>query len=750
MTTETGWQLGAVVFLPQQRLLCRAEQQVYLEPKVFLLLQALLAAEHQLLDHQQMLQQVWQGRVVSDSAIHRASSLLRKAFAELDPSQPYLETLPKVGYRLVVPVQPLTAADSGRAQPTAVEEPRQLPTSGLLQFRSAFGWLVGFICLALMLLGWLKTEPAEPPVAETVLMPALQSMTAEDGLEYQLSVSADGKQFLYLQRGQTSSDWWLQQESGQRQPLQFHQPQVPQAVLSPDGQQLVYQGCQADAVKPSCQLWLRPVMADTKVAQALLAYPFDSQLQLQWQPDGQAIFFRMRQDKSQPYQIYRYQLATGQRQQLTLPEAGQSDIALALSADGRQLAVLRYQQQQQRQILWYQLPQLTLARQQTLAVAATSLVFDSKQALWFDCPDGVSQWLCRWPAHSDHYHQVLAVPGSVLGLVAAGTELWLSSAQQRSQIWRQSLPVTATTKAELQISSARLELMPRVWQQDLVFLSTRHGRHQIWRRQGDAAPTLLAELPAPAGFVRLSRSDDGRYLAFSQQGALYLLEINTASCWQLLGPEYQVGVVNWQQQHLIFSSERSGDWQLWRYPLPQPLQPPATAGTAQCPAVTSAMMAPPSVEQTEQLAALTQLTRQGGYSGYVYQDHLLYTKYHQDGLFILDLTKPTAAEQLLLATFDRINWLNWQLSAADISYFQPGQGIMQASLRLSSEKAGFELSASKLLLPVSSGFIHQYQYTPSALWWVAASEQQGDIYRWSWPDATIGAASGPTQLIHQQ
>ncbi len=108
MATETGWQLGAVVFLPQQRLLCRAEQQVYLEPKVFLLLQALLAAEHQLLDHQQMLQQVWQGRVVSDSAIHRASSLLRKAFAELDPSQPYLETLAKVGYRLVVPVQPLT------------------------------------------------------------------------------------------------------------------------------------------------------------------------------------------------------------------------------------------------------------------------------------------------------------------------------------------------------------------------------------------------------------------------------------------------------------------------------------------------------------------------------------------------------------------------------------------------------------------------------------------------------------------
>jgi DNA-binding winged helix-turn-helix (wHTH) protein/Tol biopolymer transport system component len=738
MSTESGWQLGAVVFLPQQRLLCRAEQQVYLEPKVFLLLQALLAAEHQLLDHQQMLQQVWQGRVVSDSAIHRASSLLRKAFAELDPSQPYLETLAKVGYRLVVPVQALAAVASASLQVTVAAE-LPVPQQPSPRLRA---WLVAALVAAAALTGWLlTTEQIDRPAETALVMPALQSMTAEDGLEYQLSVSADGKQFLYLQHSQRLSGWWLQQDTGQRQSLQFSQPQVPQAVLSPDGQQIVYQGCQSDAVKPSCQLWLRPVIADGNAAEALLAYPFDSQLQLQWQPDGQAVFFRMRQDKSQPYQIYRYQLATRQLQQLTLPETGQSDIALALSADGRQLAVLRYQQQQQRQILWYQLPQLTLDRQQALPVAATSLVFDSKQALWFDCPDGVSLLLCRWSPHSASYSPVLAVPGTVLGLVAAGAELWLSSAQQRSQIWRQSLPVSATAKAELQISSARLELMPRVWQQDLVFLSTRHGRHQIWRRQGDAAPSLLAELPAPAGFVRLSRSDDGNYLAFSQQGALYLLQLNTASCWQMLGPEYQVGVVNWQQQQLIFSSERSGDWQLWRYSLPQPLQPPATAGTAQCPAVTSALMAPPFREQAEQLAALTQLTRQGGYSGYLYQDHLLYSKYHQDGLFLLDLTEPAAEEQLLMAKFDRINWLNWQLSDAEISYFQPGQGIMQASLNRSPEKAAIELSTSRLLLPVSSGFIHQYQYTPTALWWVAASEHQGDIYRWSWSDATTDAAS---------
>lgn len=760
MVAETGWQLGAVVFLPHQRILCRNQQQVYLEPKVFLLLQALLQAEQQLLDHQQMLQQVWQGRVVSDSAMHRASSLLRKAFAELDPEQTYLETLPKVGYRLVAPVSrlspPAASALAIVAEASNPEADSHHPTDVVSQPQRRFGFFRAHVWLKAAFLGgtavligllWFIAKSGAiqaTPMAKGASVKALgdhgdmtpaqlQVMTAEDGMESQLSVGQQGQQFLYVQQSMdTGKQWWLQQPDGTRQALAFAEPQVVQAVLSPDAQSIVYQGCQPNTKAPTCQLLLRSVASPQ--SEVLLSYPHDSLLQLSWLPDGQAIFFRMREHKSQPYQIYRYQLRTRQLQPLTLPPPGQSDIALAIDPAGQQLAVLRYEQQQQRQVLWYRLDDLTLLRQQALPVAASVLALDHQQRLWFDCPDGIGSRLCRWTAESARVSPQFDVPGAVLSLVVAGEQLWFSSGQQRSQIWRQSLPLVAAedasvsapfeSTAKVEVSSARLELMPRVVGQDLTFLSNRHGRHQIWRRHANGNTALLAELPAPAGFVRLSRSADGQYLAFSQGGALYVLQIDSAICWQLLGPEDKVGVVNWHQHQLIFSSERSGDWQLWRYQAP--ITPAAEASIAgQCQA-----SKPNATKVTTADVHLQQLTQQGGYSGYLWQNQLLYSKYHQDGLFQLDLSQSQAQEQPVLAEFDRINWLNWQLLGDQLSYFLPGKGVMQRPLRLTAQNS-LEIGAAVLVFPLRPGFIHQYQRTEEAIWWVQSTELQADIFRFS-------------------
>ncbi len=760
MVAEIGWQLGAVVFLPHQRLLCRNQQQVYLEPKVFLFLQALLQAEQHLLDHQQMLQQVWQGRVVSDSAMHRASSLLRKAFAELDPDQPYLETLPKVGYRLVAAVSrvsPAATSELGideQVTTVAANLGSDLHDSNaqVSQPRLHFGlfgrsyWRGGaLLCGLALLIGWFwfvieSGVIEETPIAHETSVAGLsadmtprqlQAMTAEDGMESQLSVSLQAQQFLYVQQSRDANkQWWLQQYQGTRQPLLFTEPEVIQAVLSPDAKSIVYQGCQLETTAPTCQLLWRAV--DNPKAELLLSYPHDSLLQLSWQPDGQAIFFRMREHKSQPYQIYRYLLRTRQLLPLTLPPPGQSDIALAIDPAGQQLVVLRYEQQQQRQVLWYRLKDFALLHQQSLPVAASVLALDHHQRLWFDCPDGIGSRLCQWNANSASVAPQFEVPGAVLSLVVAGEQLWLSSGQQRSQIWRQPLPlnsaqdVSATasfaTTATVEVSSARLELMPRAFGQDLIFLSNRHGRHQIWRRHANGHTALLAQLPAPAGFVRLSRSADGQYVAFSQHGALYLLQIDSALCWQLLGPEAKVAVVNWHQHQLIFSSERSGDWQLWRHQAP--LATVAKDGIAgQC-------LATESKAAQDATTDLQQLTQQGGYSGYIWQNQLLYSKYHQDGLFQLDLNQPQQQEQQVLAEFDRINWLNWQLLGDTLSYFKPRQGVVQQPLHLSSHnlvKAG----AIELVFPLRAGFIHQYQRTDEAIWWVQSTEQQADILRLS-------------------
>jgi transcriptional activator of cad operon len=229
--------------------------------------------------------------------------------------------------------------------------------------------------------------------------------------------------------------------------------------------------------------------------------------------------------------------------------------------------------------------------------------------------------------------------------------------------------------------------------EDLVFLSNRQGEQQIWRKVAGQSEQRLAKLPPPAEFVRMARSEDGAELVYSQQGAVYLLDINSGHTEQILDESAKAQVVNFgaNNAQLIYSSNQSGDWQLWSF--------------------------------DRQSKRSRQLTTHGGYSGYYWRGELWYSKYHQDGLYRLD---PRGQEQQMLSNFDKINWLNWQLLDGEVYFYQPDQGLMQWSVATPEQ-------AARLVLPTPTGFMHHYQWTRDALWYVKRATAQGDIYQLALP-----------------
>jgi DNA-binding winged helix-turn-helix (wHTH) protein len=94
----TTIRIGLVVLDPYSRTLCRDEQRLHIEPKIFNVLWLMVHSPNQQVSREQLIQGVWQQRVVSDSVIHRVFSQLRKQFALLDDSQDYIQTIAKVGY----------------------------------------------------------------------------------------------------------------------------------------------------------------------------------------------------------------------------------------------------------------------------------------------------------------------------------------------------------------------------------------------------------------------------------------------------------------------------------------------------------------------------------------------------------------------------------------------------------------------------------------------------------------------------
>jgi DNA-binding winged helix-turn-helix (wHTH) protein len=92
--------------LDEQRLL-RDGQPVPLTPRVFDLLRVLVGNAGHLIEKGRLLEEVWNDAFVEEANLNRAISVLRKALGET-PTERYIETVPKRGYRFVASVREQT------------------------------------------------------------------------------------------------------------------------------------------------------------------------------------------------------------------------------------------------------------------------------------------------------------------------------------------------------------------------------------------------------------------------------------------------------------------------------------------------------------------------------------------------------------------------------------------------------------------------------------------------------------------
>ena len=95
-----------------------------LEPQVFDLLRLLAESGGRVVSRDELIDKVWGGRIVSDSAIDARISAARAALGDDGARQEFIRTVPRRGFRFVAPVE----TDAGGARPLpapAVEAPGQ-------------------------------------------------------------------------------------------------------------------------------------------------------------------------------------------------------------------------------------------------------------------------------------------------------------------------------------------------------------------------------------------------------------------------------------------------------------------------------------------------------------------------------------------------------------------------------------------------------------------------------------------------
>lgn len=114
------FRFGPYTLDPKARSLSRDGEPVELQPRVFDTLHHLLRNRDRVVSKDELLDEVWRGRVVTDNALARAISALRRALDDSPREPRYIRAVPRVGYRFVAVVSAPDSSAGGIEAPASL------------------------------------------------------------------------------------------------------------------------------------------------------------------------------------------------------------------------------------------------------------------------------------------------------------------------------------------------------------------------------------------------------------------------------------------------------------------------------------------------------------------------------------------------------------------------------------------------------------------------------------------------------
>ena len=153
-----GFRLGDWVVHPAQNRLVSPKRTRHLEPRAMDLLCALASRAGKVADKDLLIDEVWEGRYISEGTLSNTVAELRQALEDDARSPRFIETIPKRGYRLIVAVEPVGT--------TAAHAPARMV------------WLwtaIAAVAAGVAVIAFLVWSRAEPPPPQAVdLLPSVR------------------------------------------------------------------------------------------------------------------------------------------------------------------------------------------------------------------------------------------------------------------------------------------------------------------------------------------------------------------------------------------------------------------------------------------------------------------------------------------------------------------------------------------------------------------------------------------------
>ena len=162
---RANFRVGEWIVRPRRDCIERGDEIVHIHPRPMAVLECLAAAGGEVVTRDELFNTVWPGVIVTDDALTQCVVELRHAFGDDARDPQVIETVPKVGFRLMPPVIPVEtgglADSSGGADSVSTRD--SAPQSALGR-TSVFRMIAGALLLIVLAVSvWtLRDRPPAP------------------------------------------------------------------------------------------------------------------------------------------------------------------------------------------------------------------------------------------------------------------------------------------------------------------------------------------------------------------------------------------------------------------------------------------------------------------------------------------------------------------------------------------------------------------------------------------------------------
>ncbi|MGS2720818.1 winged helix-turn-helix domain-containing protein [Paraglaciecola aestuariivivens] len=567
------WKIATFVFCEKQQRLSNKEQDIQLEPLVVELLAYFCQNPNQIVSRDQLINDVWQGRFITDNAVTKVVTKLRKHFAD-DARQPrFIATYPKKGYKFIADVsewhEPLDDIEQEIiVKPSESTKPNPQSHAPKVRNPPQNKWLGWGVFIALITIGLAVWQHAP----SSLLLTQVKALTRSAGNDAWPQISLDKKYMTYMVFNQQSIQLWVKSLTDEKR-VQIQHKNSPNlgygpAAYNSDGSQIVYLA----ASQNICQYYIRDINGLTLGEPKLIHNcPAGSYGRISFTHDDKMVVYAERDNS--PYSLFAMDLTTGAKRRLNQPElvlGGNSQFDLHPTDNKLLISSPDKQQWEGYYALDLDTDELTLLFKQDAYICC---------GIW----DHTGTRVVLMGEHPAYQLVSYDLNGKDQQLIYSGSQqlrsplrhvngqdyLFVSRYSNQNVLYYDFAKQTENTLVNTSVDDRLAVYSAKARKVAYVGLST--GKEEIWITDlTNGQPSKLTSFQDSRHILAMAWSPTGEYLAVMGLNQIYLVNSTSGKAELLKIPQVEIRAMSWKNaKQISYSTKQNNQWQVNYYDIDQ-------------------------------------------------------------------------------------------------------------------------------------------------------------------------------------